>query len=182
MKGYKVNIVKPISFNTKPVLVTGFHGYGAVGYLATRYMVSKLGMELIGFIETPFTVDFTSVEEYGFSKPHEIFAKQLNDIGVIVVLNRVNPERRFISSYVKAFIDIVMNFNVDEVFLIGGLDMRFREGVEEFRWLKTKSSKRELNAPYFIRGAYIVGPLASLILALNEYNIPATTNFSIYRT
>jgi uncharacterized protein len=177
MKGYKANTVKSVLFNTKPVLVTGFHGYGAVGYLATRYMVSKLGMELIGFIETPFVVDFTSVEEYGFSKPHEIFVKQLNDIGVIVVLNRVNPERRFISSYVKAFIDIVMNFNVDEVFLIGGLDMRFRESAEEFRWLKTKSSRRELNAPYFIRGAYIVGPLASLILALNEYNIPATAIF-----
>ncbi len=177
MKGYKTNIVKPIQLNNVSILITGFHGYGAVGYLATRYMVSKLNMELIGFIETPLVADFTSIEDYGFSKPHEVFIKQLNDIGVVVLLNRVNPDRRFMASYIKAFIDVVKMLNVGEVFLVGGLDVRFREDREEFRWLKTRSSKRSLDAPYFMKGAYIVGPLASLILALEEHGIPAIAVF-----
>lgn len=177
MRGYRVNIVKPTPSSTASILVTGFHGYGAVGYLATRYMVSKLGMELIGFIETPLVVDFTSVEDYGFSKPHEIFTKFFNGTGVLVLLNRVNPDRRFMSSYLRAFMDIVERFSVSEVLLIGGLDTRFREGEEEFRWLKTRASKRDLDAPYFMKGAYIVGPLASLILTLEEYGIPAIAIF-----
>ena len=177
MRGYRINIVKPTSFSTAPVLITGFHGYGAVGYLATRYMVSKLSMELIGFIETPLVADFTSIEDYGFSKPHEIFTKSFNDTGMLILLNRVNPDRRFMSSYIRALIDIVEKFSVSEVLLIGGLDTRFRESEEEFRWLKTRASKRSLDAPYFMKGAYIVGPLASLILTLEEHGIPAIAIF-----
>ncbi|MEM1560211.1 MAG: PAC2 family protein [Ignisphaera sp.] len=177
MKRYKVNMVKPASLKTVSVLITGFHGYGAVGYLATRYTVSKLSMELVGFIETPMVVDFTSIEDYGFSKPHEIFMKQLDNIGVVALLNRVNPDRRFMVSYIKAFVNVVKMLNVEEVFLIGGLDVRFRENKEEFRWLKTKWSKRSLDAPYFMKGAYIVGPLASLLLALEEHGIPALAIF-----
>ncbi|MCS7111021.1 MAG: PAC2 family protein [Ignisphaera sp.] len=177
MKGYRTSIVKSVQFNTAPILVTGFHGYGAVGYLATRYIVSKLNMELIGFIEAPLVVDFTSIEDYGLSKPHEIFIKQLNDVEIVALLNRINPDRKFMASYIKAFIDMVRLFNVKEIFLIGGLDVRFREDKEEFRWLKTKSSKRSLDAPYFMKGAYIVGPLASMLLALEEHGVSATAIF-----
>lgn len=177
MRGYRASIVKSIQPSTPPILVTGFHGYGAVGYLATRYIVSKLGMDLVGFIETPLAVDFTSIEDYGFSKPHEIFVKQLDRVELMVLLNRVNPDRRFMTSYIKAFIDVVRIFSVGEVLLIGGLDVRFREDSEEFRWLKTRPSKRSLDAPYFMKGTYIVGPLASVLLALEEHGISAVAIF-----
>ncbi|MDK6027763.1 PAC2 family protein [Ignisphaera sp. 4213-co] len=161
----------------KMVLITGFQGFGTVGYLTTRYLVSKLAMSLIGYIEPPYIPDFTSVEEYGLSMPHEVFFKDLNNLGITVLLNRINPDRRYLTSFVKAFTKLLKSLKIECVYLVGGLDIRFREGNEEFRWLKTKASNVTLDKPYFIKGAYIVGPIASLLIELEKNNIPAIAIF-----
>ncbi|MEM0490063.1 MAG: PAC2 family protein [Ignisphaera sp.] len=173
-KSYKLKLLKNEFKGDKTYLVTGFQGFGAVGFLAPRYIVSKLTMDFIGYIEPPNIPDFTSIEDYGFSMPHEIFYRHLdNGCSVVVLLNRVNPERRYMFSFINEFLALLKKIQIAEVVLFGGLDARFREGEEEYRWLKTSSSKRELNAPYFIKGAYIVGPLASILISLQQNNIPA---------
>ncbi|MEL9940321.1 MAG: PAC2 family protein [Ignisphaera sp.] len=178
-RGYELNILVDATtiIKGRMALVTGFQGFGAVGYLTTRYLVSKLGMSLIGYIEPPYTPDFTSVEEYGLSMPHEIFFKDAGNLGVVVLLNRVNPDRRHLTSFVNAFKTLIEKLRISETYLIGGLDIRFREGDEEFRWLKTKASNVVLDKPYFVKGAYIVGPIASLLLMLENRNIPAIAIF-----
>lgn len=172
-KKYKLKLFKNNFGNGDTYLVTGFHGFGAVGFLATRYIVSKLNMEIIGYIESPNIPDFTSVEDYGFSMPHEIFYKSLNSNNIIVLLNRVNPERKYMTNFINEVLSLIKKVNIYEVILLGGIDSRFRERNEEFRWLKTSTSKREFNSPYFIKGAYIVGPLASTLISLQQNNIPA---------
>lgn len=174
-KGYALKILKKLQNHKDEVyVVTGFHGFGAVGFLVSKYIVSKLSMELIGYIDTPEVPDFTSVEDYGLSMPHEIFYKDLNERQrLFVLLNRVNPDRKRITSFVNEFIAFLKEVKAGEVILFGGLDIRFKEGEEEYRWLKTSSCKRSLDAPYFIKGAYIVGPLASVLIALQQHNIPA---------
>jgi len=164
--------------DSKTVLVTGFQGFGGVGYLTARYMVSKLGMKLIGYIEPPNIPDFTSVEDYGLSMPHEIFFRNVKGINVIVLLNRVNPDRKYLSSFVQSVINLIKDLNIQEVYLVGGLDMRFREGNEEFRWVKTRAmSDIKIFNPYFVKGAYVVGPLAALLLEFEHRNIPAIAVF-----
>ena len=173
-KNYKLKLIKkPEIREGDTFIATGFHGFGAVGFLASRYIVSKLGMDLVGYIETPWIPDFTSVEDYGFSMPHEIFYKNVDGTNIFVLVNRINPDRRYMSSFVNEFIEFVKTVGNGEVVLIGGLDTRFREGNEEYRWIKTSTCKRTLNAPYFIKGAYVVGPLASLMIALQHHGIPA---------
>lgn len=157
--------------------VTGFHGFGAVGYLATHYMVTKLPMKLVGYFEPPTVPDFTSLEDYGLSMPHEIFYYGGSGAELVVILNRVNPDRRHLGSYVASFIEVVQKLGVSEVVLVGGLDLRFREGQEEYRWLKNSHSNRALGAPIFIKGAYIIGPLAALLLALERHGVPAVALF-----
>lgn len=174
-KGYSLKLFKELDNDKNEVyVVSGFQGFGAVGFLATRYIVSKLGMELIGYIETPWIPDFTSVEEYGLSMPHEIFWKDVDDHRrVFAVLNRINPDKRFMSSFVNEFISFIKKVKCKNVLLFGGLDTRLREGEEEYRWLKTSAYTKSLDAPYFIKGAYVVGPLASLLIALEQNAVPA---------
>ncbi|MEM0027267.1 MAG: PAC2 family protein [Ignisphaera sp.] len=176
---YKLNVLVDVNtiIRDRMALVTGFQGFGAVGYLTTRYLVSKLEMTLIGYIEPPYTPDFTSVEEYGLSMPHEIFFKDLGNLGIVVLLNRVNPDRRHLTSFVSAFETLIEKLKINEVYLVGGLDIRFREGDEEIRWLKTKACNTKLDKPYFVKGAYIVGPVAALLLMLENRNVPAIAIF-----
>jgi len=171
------NVKELTNRSQKNVFITGFQGFGGVGYLTTRYIVTKLNMRLIGCIEPLEIPDFTSVEDYGFSYPHEIFLTTLNNTNIFVLLNRVNPERKRLSNFVETVIEAIKELHINEVYLVGGLDARFREGNEEFRWLKTSSASVSIEAPYFIKGAYIVGPLAALLLSLERSGIPAVAVF-----
>ena len=157
------------------VLITGFPGFGAVGFLTTKFIVDKMSMKRIGFVKTPIVPDLTSLEDYGLSLPHEVFID--HEGKVVVLLNRVNPLKSRMNSFVNSFLDIVKTLDVDEVILVGGLDARFREGTEEYRWLRTSASKRSLDAPLFIKGPFIIGPLASLLIACELENVPAVAIF-----
>lgn len=174
-KGYTLKMFEEFkNIGDEVYVITGFHGFGAVGFLATKYIVAKLQMKLVGYIDTYRIPDFTSVEDYGFSMPHEIFYKDLNNHKkLFVLLNRVNPERKYLTSFINEFTTFINKINASEVILFGGLDIRFRENNEEYRWIKTSACKRVLNAPYFIKGAYIVGPLASVLLSLQQNSTPA---------
>ncbi len=176
MKGYRLHLEEaPPKGSDKRYLVTGFPGFGAVGFIAIKFIVEKLRMRRIGFIDTPRIPDVTSLEDYGLSLPHEIF---INERGTLVaLLNRVNPERSKINSFAKSFLDLVSTLKVDEVILVGGVDSRFREGSEEYRWLATRVSDRRLKAPMFMKGPFIIGPLASLLLLCELRNIPAIAVF-----
>ena len=176
MRGsYRLVLLEKPEKRGQRFLITGFSGFGAVGFLATRFLVEKLKLRRIGYIDTLVVPDLTSLEEYGLSLPHEVF---VDDAGrVVVLLNRVNPARSHMNSFVRSFMELVSELSVDEVMLIGGLDSRFREGNEEFRWLATSSSSRVLDAPRFMKGPYIVGPLASILITCELNKIPAIALF-----
>ncbi|HDI02302.1 MAG TPA: hypothetical protein ENF93_01510, partial [Ignisphaera sp.] len=156
-RGYRLILYdSSVNYNAKNYLVTGFPGFGAVGYLATKYLVDKLHLQRVGYIDTPIIPDFTSLEDYGLSLPHEIFYGEINNKSVIVILNRINPLKSYLNSYVKSVLKLISTYKIKEAFLIGGMDSRFREGKEEYRWLKTSHSSRTLDAPLFMRGPYII--------------------------
>ncbi len=174
--GYKLVLThSPPDKARNRVLITGFPGFGAVGFLTTRFLVDKLKMKRIGFIKTPIIPDITSLEDYGLTLPHELFIDSSGRI--LALLNRVNPIKSKMNSFVKAFMDIVKTLDVDEIVLVGGLDSRFKEGSEEYRWLATSSCSRKLDAPLFVKGPFIVGPLASILIACELEGVPAIAIF-----
>jgi len=176
MRRYKLVLNREIRLGSNiRMLITGFPGFGAVGYITTKYLVEKLRMRRIGYIATPLLPDFTSLEDYGLSLPHEVFIDEYERL--VILLNRMNPQKSYINSYVTAVLKLIRELNICEVLLVGGLDVRFKEGDEEYRWLKNSYSHRYLDAPQFIRGPLIVGPLASLLIALELKRIPALAIF-----
>ncbi|RLG87142.1 MAG: proteasome assembly chaperone family protein [Thermoprotei archaeon] len=153
--------------------ITGFQGFGGVGHLTTKYLTSTLKLRRVGYVLPSAIPDFTSLEDYGLTLPHELFAAR--NRGIVTLVNHVNPSRRELSDFVKVIVEFVKSMGVEHAILIGGLDERFREGDEKFRWLPTRSARIRLDAPLFMKGPYIVGPLASLLVAFELERIPAIT-------
>jgi len=170
VKGYNLVLEYPQKVQSKYV-VSGFYGFGAVGFLTVNYLIKKLNFERIGYIDTPFVPDVTSIEDYGLSVPHEIF--YYRDGSIAAVLNRINPSHKHFESYSRAFVNLVRTLEAEAVILIGGLDRRYSDGQSEYRWFKIGNLDIELGAPKMHKGLYLVGPLASLLIVLYKHRIPA---------
>lgn len=152
------------------VVITGFPGFGYVGTIATRYIVTQLSAEKIGNIITKYMPDFIALDDYGILTPYELFMSYNH--GLIILVNNAAPASVERVAFAKAVIKWAKSLGVREFVLVGGLNSKFKEGNEKLRWLKTSVSSRELPEPRFHKGLYVVGPLAILFLTLEVEKVP----------
>ena len=167
-----------INFNIKGVplkdsiLITGFHGLGATGYIAVKHAVSALNAELIGYIDTEKIPPFVSMDEGRLSLPFEIYQKD----HLVFVITNVPPHPKERHSFSKALADWVIKEGFRSAYLIGGLDNRLRpsEG-DKIRCTYTKNfpNQADLGIPLLEKGLFVVGPLAVMLSSFEINEFPA---------
>lgn len=152
------------------VLVTGFHGLGATGYIAVKHAVTALNAELIGYIDTDKIPPFVSVDEGRLSLPFEVYKK---DRFVFIATN-VPPhpkERQFFS---RSLADWAIKEHFRSAYLIGGLDNRLRPSEEDrVRCATTRNFKVQVDIPMLEKGLFVVGPLAVMLAHFEISSFPA---------
>ncbi|MEZ0289772.1 MAG: PAC2 family protein [Sulfolobales archaeon] len=165
------NSVEP---EKNPILITGFPGFGATGYITTKYIVETLKMRRVGFIITRYMADTISIEpEIRFSFPHEIYSDQ--DKKLFVIVNQTIPPPVDKDAFAETIVKWAYRNNFSEMILVGGLDSEVRKSPEEqLRWISNSHSKRVLEEPMMDKGLVIVGPLATLLMYSEIIGLPAT--------
>lgn len=153
------------------VVITGFPGFGFAGYITCRYIAIKLKAIKVGNIVASGMPDFTFLDDYGLASPHEILVSF--DNGIIIILNHINPKTIYRTAFSLKLTKWFKEIGVNEVILIGGLDIRFRTSNEKLVWLSTSNSTRFLKEPRMEKGLYIIGPLASLLNVFESEGVPA---------
>jgi len=178
-KGKRVRIIltEPIEAmrrNGELYLVTGFPGFGAVGYIATKYMVEALKLKRVGYVITKYMPDIVSIEgERSFSFPHEIYSKEAS--GLAILVNSVVPNIHERIEFAEAIVRWSLENRVSELLLVGGLDPSVRRSQDDLlRWTGNRWGKRELREPIMDRGLIIVGPLAIILMFTEILGQPAT--------
>ncbi len=156
--------------NSNWTLITGFPGFGYVGTIATKYLVEKLGASKVGDILTKYMPDFVALEDYGIMTPYEIFAYP--EKSLIIIVNNALPQPPERVKYAKVVVDWFLSIGGKRAILAGGLNSKFKEGKEEYRWLSTDNCEWKLDEPKLSKGLYIVGPLATLFTILKIRKVP----------
>ncbi len=152
------------------ILITGFPGFGYVGTIATKYLTEKLRATKVGDIVTKYMPDFVALEDYGIMTPYEVFAHV--DKSLIIVVNNALPQPPERVAYARKLVNWFLSIGGKKAILAGGLNSKFREGNEEFRWLCSDRCGWEFKEPKLGKGLYIVGPLATLFTMLKLKGIP----------
>ncbi|BAB65305.1 MULTISPECIES: proteasome assembly chaperone family protein [Sulfurisphaera] len=152
--------------------ITGFRTLGEVGYIATRYLVLKLGMKRVGFVLTKYLRDVTFIDEYGLATPFELFYDNNNNI--LVLLSHLLPLQREMNIFSAKIMKWLKNIQVSDILLIGGLDKRYKNDSSNLRWLKTSASKITLPYPLMEKQLLIIGPLALFTIYAEIEDLPAT--------
>ena len=161
------------------VFITGFQGFGMVGYLTSRHIVRELKLRKIGFIKTRYMPELTFYsEESGINYPFELYYGMVNGVKIVVLLNNATPVERERTAYAEFIAKWVKENGVSKALLIGGLDPAIRESKEEkYRWIPIAGCSDKLDAP-ILNEKYVVGPLALMIMFMNAYGIPGIAIFS----
>src|SRR5207249_11569373 len=109
-------------------LVTGFHGVGQTGYIATSYMIHALKANRIGFVDVSNPPPWVGTAEGGLVTPFEVYRKNK----VVLIKLEFSPHRSEEAEFAKALSDWAVSQKVKDAILIGGLDIAFRQNKEDF--------------------------------------------------
>lgn len=159
--------------------ITGYPGFGLVGYLTSKYVVTELHLEKIGFVKTKYMGEVTYYsKELGLIYPFELYYGRVNGKGILVLLNHTLPHERERTEYVETICKWLKEIGVSRSILVGGLDPSVKEKEDEtYRWLPIAGFNIELDAPKLI-DKYVIGPLALTMIFMDAYRIPSVVILS----
>jgi len=175
-EGIRLRLSRSIEELQGSVLVTGFRGFGLVGYLVSWYTALSLGAERIGYILTGSNPPGIVVEQGEVRFPFELYLSE--DPKVLIVVNRAIPDKQEWDSYAEFLAQLASRAKVRYAVLAGGLSNEFRpaDDVSGYRWLANSVYLREnprLEAPVMEEGLGVMGPLALLYMYMDYYDIPS---------
>ncbi|MCX8195738.1 MAG: PAC2 family protein [Acidilobaceae archaeon] len=156
------------------VLITGFRGFGMVGYTTSKYLALALKAKKVGYVLTDFLPPFIVVEEDGLGFPFDIYYS--DSARVTVLVNRALPEREFVDEYALGIARWASRVGFQYVTLVGGLSREFKPAGDEhgYRWASNRLYKGPmLEAPQLEVGLGVMGPLALLYVYLDYMKVPA---------
>jgi uncharacterized protein len=154
-------------------LITGFHGIGETGYIATSYLIHALNASRIGFIDVAHPPPFVATSSIGLVTPFEIYRR-----GRLVLIKlEFSPHRGEEAELAKVLAEWAMKSQLREAVLIGGLDSRLRNGRHKIRLVATEAflarSSFFNNHPILEPGLFVYGPLAVMLAKFEMHGFPA---------
>ncbi|MEM4663553.1 MAG: PAC2 family protein [Desulfurococcaceae archaeon] len=155
------------------ILVTGYQGFGLVGYLATRHLVKELKLEKIGFIRTRYMPEvslYTRDNDIEF--PFEVYSGNAGSNKLVVVLHNNTPHEKERSDYAEFLAKWSKDVGVREVILIGGLSQELRDDPnEKYRWIPINNTTMKRGDARVLEERYIIGPLALTMMFMKAYGL-----------
>ena len=152
--------------------ITGFHGIGETGYIATSFLVHALHAERIGFIEVEKPPPFINSTHDGIVTPFELYKKNK----MIIAKLEFSPHKSEESEFLKTLASWVAKQKFKDAVMIGGLDSNYKSEKSNLRIVTTKtypSKNKSLNSLRLEEELFVYGPLAIMLSEFEIHNFPA---------
>src|SRR3989475_5775751 len=153
-------------------LVTGFHGVGQTGYIATSYMIHALKANRIGFVDVSNPPPWVGTAEGGLVTTFEVYRKNK----VVLIKLEFSPHRSEEAEFAKALSDWAVDHKFKDAILIGGLDSAFKQNKDDFCVVPTGAyldRAKIFKAPILEPGLLVYGPLAVMLSQFEIHDFPA---------
>ncbi len=159
------------------ILITGFQGIGAVGYITVKHLIKELNAKRIGYIISKYMADTVFFEDNKVLLPYEIYYYMKNGTKLILVLNNAQPLMSERVEYANKLILWAKKHSVSKGIFIGGLDKGTKEAGEkdEFKCVPSSTFKDVLPGSVLNKELMIVGPLALLVAFSEIHEFPSIT-------
>ncbi|AEH25281.1 proteasome assembly chaperone family protein [Pyrococcus yayanosii] len=120
-----VQIVLPKIGN--PILIEGYPGIGLVGHIAANFLAKELGMEMIGYIESPFIPPMSLILEGKPNPPLRFYGKD----NLIVAVADIYLPPTLVNEIAKEVVRYLKDSGAQRVISLGGMGVgMFKERME----------------------------------------------------
>jgi len=165
----KIILNKDVSAKT---LITGFKGFGYVGYLTINHLVDELNAELVGVIDTVYFPPYITVRNGLTYSPYLVY--NYKDL-IILVFEELSLDEE--TNYIlRKVVEWSKNFGIEKFILIGGLDKSLmREGDSNTKIISNRYwiERYGVVDPLLKDTIRVVGPLAVMLHYASLFQIPA---------
>ncbi|NHJ41044.1 MAG: proteasome assembly chaperone family protein [Asgard group archaeon] len=154
------------------ILITGFHGIGTTGFIATKYIVNELNALKIGTILSEYQPPFITTRNGKISLPFELFKYK----NIVLLVPQFQPYRNEHKAFAEKIVNWTIQSKFSKVILIGGLDSRLKKNENDILRIIATSSFLEGNIidhSILEDGLFVTGPLALILTYYEVNNFPA---------
>ena len=156
------------------ILVSGFHSaLGETGYIVLRHLTGQEQARPIGCIMSPLVPPHVFIGGERLLMPIELY--EYGD-RFILLFTRLQPHRAEWAPFTEAIANWCVDMEFQEAVLLGGLDMQFAEGDNQYRTAFTstyRETAQKFELPVLEEGRGIYGPLALLLANFQIRDFPA---------
>jgi len=157
------------------ILITGFRGFGLVGYLSVKHLRDKLKPELVGYVVSDRMSDVVYMSEGKIALPHEIYFYSNDKVKIILLLNNALPPSSLSLPFARYILTRAKKYGVKECVFIGGLNRSFNIEGDDARFLVNSYYSKPIPGKILESELPVAGPLASMIIYSELLKIPALT-------
>jgi uncharacterized protein len=153
-------------------LITGFHGIGATGYWAVRFLVQSTGAARVARIDSDQATPVVSTSGGRLVTPFEIYRQR----SLAFFKGEVPLYRGSEVEFFRMLCDWIIGAGFDEVALIGGLDSSLRTDDSAYRIVTTSNFKMKdalASAKPLEDDHLVVGPVAMMLNTFELREFPA---------
>ena len=165
-----VNIVLPDI--ERPILIEGYPGVGLVGHIAANFLAKELGMEMIGYVESPFIPPMALILEGKPNPPLRFYGKG----NIIVAVADIYVAPTLVNEIVRELTAYLKERNAEKVISLGGIGIGFfKEQMDVWGVGAREELNRELEEKgvKLLQYGSIMGMSGRLLLEASRSNLDA---------
>lgn len=154
-------------------LIEGFPGMGLVGTIAAKYMVEKMGFELIGHIDSDFFIPLIQIHNGLPLHPSRIYASE--ELKLVILISEQVIPRQETYSMAKASIEWYKEKGIGRVISLAGINTG-TQGDKKIYGIASNQKILKLleeNGIEIIQEGITTGITAIILLELDHENIDA---------
>lgn len=172
-KAEVVRIIEEESIAPDAMLINGLPGAGLVGLIAASYLISKLKLQKVAYVESDLLPPVTVMHRGEPHHPVRIYAKG----NLLVLMSEIPIPNNIIYPLCRAIVKWALSRKMSRIVSIGGLQVENRQVVKQPKVFGMVSSKelaemlKQKEIPLLMEG-YIVGPYGIMTLIARQMKVP----------
>ena len=105
----------------KPIFIEGYPGVGLVGHIAANFLAKELGMEMIGYVESPFLPPMALILEGKPNPPLRFYGRD----NLIVAVADIYVPPTLLNEIAKEIVRYLKEMEASKVISLGGIGIGF---------------------------------------------------------